>query len=450
MDKYEKLNQVREYISKIEEDIALSDIDEKQSLMNRNITDCLKYISEILEETITENAKALQSGKRFFMTEEQSEEITAKGTATVGEIADEINRVTETNNIAKIKTTWITDWLISVGILETNCLNQRIPTQKGNKMGVISKKTINGYGKEYFNNYYSFEMQKYIYNNIESIVDFHYNSKSKKNKSKNLFFLTDEQRLRLNIAGNAQISDIVNRLNVFAPENNTKKINVVWITDWLLETGILMKNDEGNRIPTPKGAETGIISEPRTSQDGRTYFTNLYSENAQRYIYDNIENIMNFHYNKSSNINYISDNFQNITYPKNMPVNKFIAENKDKNIIIMSVGSCNTNLEEGNYKSVLIYQNNHKIIKGDMTTNSANRCILCGIKKASRAIKKPSDVIIISPAQLGFGTRKSANYDICKEIIDTLTEKNCNIKILTCEGMGFEIRNYINLLSGNK
>lgn len=452
MEKYEKLNLIKEYITKIEEDVLLSDIDDKQSLMNKNITECLKYISEILEETISGNTQPSQNRNRFFITEEQTYDLTAKGTAIIGEIADEINKVTEINNTTKITTTWITDWLISVGILEINSFNQRMPTQKGEEMGVTSRKTTNGYGKEYFNNYYSYEMQLYIYDNIENIINFHYNSKAEKNKlkSKNQFFITEEQRLQLKTTEKAQISDIANKLNRFASENNTKKINVVWITDWLLETGILMKNDEGNRIPTPKGNETGIIAEPRTSQDGRTYFTNLYSKNAQQYIYDNIENIMNFHCNKRTNINYISYNFQNIKYPDNMPVNKFIAENKEKNVIIMSVGSCNTSLKEGSYKAIMIYQNSHKVIRGDMKTNSANRCILCGIKEATEAIKKPSDVMIISPTLLGFGTRKSANYDICEEIIDILTAKKCNIKILTCEGMGFEIRNYINLLSGNK
>lgn len=303
MEKYEKLNLIKEYIYKIEEDVKLSDINDKQYLMNKNITECLKYISEILEETISENKKNSQGGNRFFITEEQTYDLTAKGTARIGEIADEINKVTEINNTSKLKTTWITDWLLSMDILYKDKTGNRIPTQKGEEMGVTSRKTTNAYGNEYFNNYYSFEMQLYIYDNIENIINFHYYSKPEKNNQKNLFFLTDEQKLQLKTAENSLISDIANNLNVFASENNVKKITAVWITDWLLETGMLTKNDEGNRIATPKGNEIGIIAVPKTSQDGRTYFTNLYSENAQRYIYDNIENIIDFHYNK--NINHI-------------------------------------------------------------------------------------------------------------------------------------------------
>ncbi|MDE5558883.1 MAG: hypothetical protein K2J32_14550, partial [Ruminococcus sp.] len=295
MNKTEKLNQVKEYIAKIEEDISISDIDDKQTLMNKNIAECLKYISEILEESINENSvKTLQSGNRFFITEEQTYELTAKGNARIGEIADELNRVTEINNTAKITTTWITDWLISVGILEINNFGQRVPTKSGNEMGITSQSIQISYNKVQIVNYYSLDVQKYIYNNINNIINFHYNYKSKQTKTqlKNLFFITNEQRLQLKIVNKATVSDIANELNKFSVENNTKKIQAVNITNWLLEMDILQKNDYGNRIPTQKGTEMGIISEEKISMDGRTYQINFYSENMQRYIYNNIGNIM--------------------------------------------------------------------------------------------------------------------------------------------------------------
>ncbi|MDE6538798.1 MAG: hypothetical protein K2K66_01285, partial [Ruminococcus sp.] len=140
MNKTEKLNQVKEYIAKIEEDISISDIDDKQTLMNKNIADCLKYISEILEESINENSvKTLQSGNRFFITEEQTYELTAKGNARIGEIADELNRVTEINNFG-----------------------QRVPTQSGNEMGITSQSIQTSYNKVQTVNYYSLDVQKYI------------------------------------------------------------------------------------------------------------------------------------------------------------------------------------------------------------------------------------------------------------------------------------------------
>lgn len=360
MDKYEKLNQVKEYITKIEEDIAVSDIDDKQTIMNKNITECLKYISGIIEELVNENmVSESQGGKRFFITEDQTYELTAKDNIKISEIADELNRVTEINNTGKITTTWITDWLVSMDILYKNDYGNRIPTPKGNEMGIKSRMMCNKSGQEYPINYYSLTMQKYIYENIDNIISFHYDYKTKKNKekSKNSFFITEEQRKQLQIKENAIVSEITNELNRVTAENNVKKVQATWITEWLLDVGMLQKNDENKRLATQAGNEIGITSEQNISLDGRTYMINFYSENAQKYIYDNINNIISFH-NTKRNMN----TFQDIPYPKNMHINKFIAENKKENIIIMSVGNCNSNREEGSYKVVLIYQNNHKVV----------------------------------------------------------------------------------------
>ena len=167
MDKTEKLNQLKEYLTKIEEDISASDINDKQTIMNKNITECLKYISDILEESINENSvKTSQSRKRFFITEDQTYELTAKNNIRISEIADELNRVTEVNNTKKISSAWITDWLLSMDILQINEYGNRVPTQKGIEMGITSRMMCSKSGQEYPTNYYSFEIQKYIYMTI--------------------------------------------------------------------------------------------------------------------------------------------------------------------------------------------------------------------------------------------------------------------------------------------
>lgn len=315
MDKYEKLECLKEYIDKTEEDLNNSSDYDKDKLINRNILQCMKYISEIIEIDMQKNNKK----EKFFITEEQYLKLQTKGSLTVSKIADEINKVAVNNNAEKIQATWITNWLIEKGMLynEDNC---RVATKNGEQIGITKVSKI----------------------------------------------------------------------------SNNKK-----------------------------------------------YYFNIYSEKAQQFIYDNIKYIVDLYYNESQ-CNY---NFKIVSYPKNMPLYKFISENKKENVIVMSVGSCNTTLEKGNYKTLLIYQKAHKVLEGNVITRSANKCILYGIKEATKAIKKPSDVMIISPTPLGFRTKKSANHDICDEIIDILTNKNCNIKIVTCEGMGFELRNYINLLS---
>lgn len=302
MDKYEKLSNIKEYISKIEEDVLSSckkEYCDKDTLMTKNILECLKAVSGLLEDIVSE--KNPTSNNRFFITEEQQDELRIISNATVTNIANEINRVTENNNTSKITSTWITDWLISVNILEINNSGERIPTKTGKDMGITSKLMQVSYNRMQNINYYPKEMQMFIYDNIESIINFHYNCKPKtaEKKSRNQFFITDEQRSQLQILKNAKISDIVDELNKFMQKNNTQKIQTKWITDWLVDTGIFERNDMGKGIPTTTANEIGIYRELIKKEDGSAYFQIWYSDKAQKFIYDNIDNIIAFYYNKN-------------------------------------------------------------------------------------------------------------------------------------------------------
>ncbi|MDE7137591.1 MAG: hypothetical protein K2O29_03930, partial [Ruminococcus sp.] len=161
MDKHEKMNQIKEYIRKIEEDLNISDRSDRETITNKNILQCMKYISELLEETINESScKTLQSGKRFFITDEQRSQLQIIPNTMVSEIANELNRVTAENNVKKIQTTWITDWLIEKGLLydESGC---RFATKCGEKIGIkkVSKTSDN---RKYYFNIYSENAQNFI------------------------------------------------------------------------------------------------------------------------------------------------------------------------------------------------------------------------------------------------------------------------------------------------
>lgn len=302
MDKYEKMNQIKEYISRIEEDLNTSVCSDRETITNKNILQCIKYISELLEETINESSgKISQSGKRFFITEEQRLQLQIIPNATITNIADQINTITENNNTSKITTTWLTDWLISVGILEINDLGQRVPTKLGSERGIISQLLQISYTKIQLVNYYPKDVQNFIYDNIDSVIDFHYNSKQKtsKVKSKNLFFITEEQRSQLQIIPNAMVSEIANELNRVTAENNVKKIQAAWITNWLVSVGFLEINTSSKRVSTDDGKSIGITSKLKNRFDGTEYYQNYYSEKAQEFIYDNIDSIIAFHYGEN-------------------------------------------------------------------------------------------------------------------------------------------------------
>lgn len=111
-------------------------------------------------------------------------------------------------------------------------------------------------------------------------------------------FMTDDQYAQIRVSYEpVLLIDIANEINRVIKDNDTKKILGVWINDWLESREMLMKNAFGNRIATDLGNRVGIKSELRNDSMNGDYYVNLFSDSAQRYVYDNFENIIEYHYN---------------------------------------------------------------------------------------------------------------------------------------------------------
>lgn len=142
----------------------------------------------------------------------------------------------------------------------------------------------------------------------------------------------------------------------------------------------------------------------------------------------------------------ISINFNNVDFPPDLSISEFIKQYPDKCFII-SVGSCVSFLNNGNYTTALIYKGRRKVFrKTNILINSANQCILNGIMEAVSAIKLPTDILILTSTSLGFNSPKSKNYQLCNDIMVTLAEKECNISISVCRGKGEELYRFVNAL----
>ena len=113
-------------------------------------------------------------------------------------------------------------------------------------------------------------------------------------------FINDDQfsQLQLNY-GECKVSDIANEINRVIADNGTKKMQAAWINDWLESIGIMTKNADGNRVVTSAGEEIGITSHLKTSLRGTEYYLNLYSVQAQSFIFDNLRAIIEHHYDRS-------------------------------------------------------------------------------------------------------------------------------------------------------
>ena len=75
-------------------------------------------------------------------------------------------------------------------------------------------------------------------------------------------------------------------------------MQAAWINDWLESIGMMTKNADGNRVVTSAGEDIGISSHLKTSQRGNEYYLNLYSAQAQSFIFDNLREIIDHHYGR--------------------------------------------------------------------------------------------------------------------------------------------------------
>ena len=91
------------------------------------------------------------------------------------------------------------------------------------------------------------------------------------------------------------VSEITRRINELIDPNSMKKLKYSSIVTFMLQSGLLaqMESIDGNivRFPTAEGASLGISSEDRISQSG-TYQVTVYNTEAQQFILDNIDAII--------------------------------------------------------------------------------------------------------------------------------------------------------------
>lgn len=91
------------------------------------------------------------------------------------------------------------------------------------------------------------------------------------------------------------ISALVYSLNGIS-KSYMKKLRATDITNWLLRQGYLeqreMENGNKYKVATSRGNELGIINEERKNSYGNVYSVNLYDENAQKFVVDNLNNFI--------------------------------------------------------------------------------------------------------------------------------------------------------------
>lgn len=262
-------------------------------------------------------------------------------------------------------------------------------------------------------------------------------------------YITEEQIAELNVYSyNCKVSELANEINRVMAANGTRNLSATWINDWLETEGYLCQSELRSRIATEKGKQLGITSKYRKADNGNEYYINLYTEQAQKFIFDHIDEIITFrNKSRSERKTRTEEKIPCIEYPYDLSIREFIQQHPDK-CFVMSIGSCDSVAKIGSYIAILLFKGKSKVLKkSNIPTNSANKCILTGIIDAVSAIKMPTDVIILSSTPLGFNTPKSKNYRFCQEIYRILSEKECSISASVCQGKGYELNSFVKSLS---
>ncbi len=111
------------------------------------------------------------------------------------------------------------------------------------------------------------------------------------------YTLTPEQAQSFEFSDSPiSLTEIINRIIAIGPVGGVRKFPKSKLTKWLFYLGLIEERYVGEvkvRRPTPKGEEMGIFTEERQGLYG-SYFATLYSLDAQHFIIDNIEAIINF------------------------------------------------------------------------------------------------------------------------------------------------------------
>ena len=99
------------------------------------------------------------------------------------------------------------------------------------------------------------------------------------------------------------VTEITKRLNALIDTVYVKELKNGVITEWLVEIGMLTNitmNNKTRKRPSATGESIGITVEHRTNQYGTPYEGVYYNLNAQRFIVDNIDAVINMSNIKSA------------------------------------------------------------------------------------------------------------------------------------------------------
>ena len=181
MTELETLERAKMYIDKLANGVNPLDdsiVPENDIVNNIRLSRCFFYVSDVLRKVIENKghvgAIPKKNKKDFNIDIDTIQKFKYSDVPIpVSKIAEKINMLVNDEDMKKITHRHITDWLLSLGMLEYNVREDGVkvkrPTVAGNDIGMITEHRI-GQNGEYTAVMYNKTAQQFIVDNIDAII----------------------------------------------------------------------------------------------------------------------------------------------------------------------------------------------------------------------------------------------------------------------------------------
>lgn len=183
MTELEKMEYAKSVIEKLAYGINPLDdtsIQEDHILNNVQLSRCLFYVSDLLRQVIANGGTEKKKGelRNFELSEEKAAEFPySESPIPISEIAKRLNALIADENMKKISYKDLTNWLLSIGLLEEQkAYDGRIvkrPTEQGGDMGIFTELRTGAKGP-YTVVVYNKEAQAFMIDNLSAVVAMKY------------------------------------------------------------------------------------------------------------------------------------------------------------------------------------------------------------------------------------------------------------------------------------
>ena len=195
MTELETMMRAKQYIESLangKNPLTGQNVNDDDIINNIRISRCLFYVSGVLQKVIdnggeVQKVKSKKSQREEFnLTDEQKSNLKPdKLSLSSSKITALINDQIDTEKVKKLKATTLNNWLVSIGLLTEVTTpigkTRKIPTTDGEMLGLSETEFTDNRGSVKYV-IYNTNAQQFIFDNIDSVIEFAHNEELDKNK----------------------------------------------------------------------------------------------------------------------------------------------------------------------------------------------------------------------------------------------------------------------------